>query len=122
MVQKAQIDGATNLFGVIVPGGLFAVGSNMGQYNRDRFGVVPEAGVRLDMTVGRHTSLFVGYSFLWMNDVVRPGGLIDPGVNVNLVPASATFGTPGGPARPAVRFDSNDYYVHMFQAGLTVRW
>jgi hypothetical protein len=122
VVQEARIDGATNLFGVLVPGGLFAVGSNMGQYERDRLGVIPEAGARVEMTVGPHLSVFVGYSFLYMNDVVRPGGLVDPGVNVNLVPSSTTFGNPGGPVRPAVRFESTDFYVHMFQMGMTVRW
>ena len=120
--QVARIQGASNLFGLPVPGGLFAVSSNMGTYTRDRFGVVPEGGLRIERSIGRHVSLFAAYSFLYMSDVVRPGSLVDPNVNVNLVPTSTTFGAGATPARPAFRFQDNEFWVHMFQVGLTFHW
>ena len=121
-MQYARIQGGTDLFGTFVPGGLFAVGSNIGQYSRDRFGVVPEGGLRIERAIGRHVSLNVGYSFTYMNDVVRPGNMVDTAVNVNLVPASTTFGAGANPARPAFHFESDAFWVHMFQAGLTFHW
>jgi hypothetical protein len=122
MRQDVRIQGATDLFGAVVPGGLFAVSSNVGNYARDRFGIVPEAGVKLEAELCRHVSVFAGYTFLYMNDVARPGSQVDTAVNVNLVPTSATFGTGANPARPAFGFKETDFWVHMFQGGVTIRW
>ena len=122
MMQQARVQGGTDLFGTFIPGGLLAVSSNMGTYSRDRLGIVPEAGFKIERPIGRHASFFVGYSFLYMNDVLRPGSMVDTNVNVNLVPTSATFGAAGGPARPTFRFQDNEFWVHMFQAGLTFHW
>ena len=122
MMQNARIRGGTDLFGTLVPGGLFAVSSNIGQYSRDRLGIVPEAGLRIERPIGRHVSFFAGYSFLYMNDVLRPGSMVDTNVNVNLVPTSTTFGAGASPARPAFRFQENEFWVHMFQVGMTFHW
>ena len=123
MVQNARIQGATDLFGAaLVPGGLFAVSSNMGSYSRDRFGIVPEGGMRIERTIGRHLTVFVSYSFLYMNDVARPGSMVDTSVNVNLVPASTTFGAGASPARPTFRFQDEEFFAHMFQFGMTYHW
>jgi hypothetical protein len=122
MNQVARIQGATNLLGTVVPGGLFATSSNSGQFTRDRFGVVPEAGLRVERTIGRHVTVFASYSFLYLNDVVRPGSLVDTNVNVNLVPGSKTFGAGATPALPAFHFVSEEFWAHMFQFGMTVHW
>jgi Putative beta barrel porin-7 (BBP7) len=123
MVQSARIQGATDLFGAsLLNGGLFAVSSNIGQYSRDRFGVVPEAGCRVERSIGRHLTVFVAYSFLYLNDVARPGSMVDTSVNVNLVPASTTYGAGASPARPAFRFQDEEFWAHTFQFGMTYHW
>jgi hypothetical protein len=122
MSERARTDGSTDLFGTVLPGGLFALTSNMGSYSRTRFACVPEAGIRFERAFGPHLLLSAGYSFLYLSGIARPGELIDPYVNLNLVPTSTTFGTGNNPARPAFVWRETDYWAHLFQFGLTVRF
>ena len=119
--ERVWIAGATDIGGVTVPGGLLALSSNSGSFRRDRFGYVPEGGLRCEAQLCRHVSMHVGYSFLFFGKVVRPGSQIDPVVNTNLVPVSNAFGA-GGPARPGVTLAETDYYAHLFQFGVTLRY
>ncbi len=120
--QRVTIDGGTTFGGATTQGGLLAQSSNIGSFSRDRFGVVPEAGVKLQGAIGRHLSLHVGYSFLYLGDVVRPGNQVDLGVNPNLVPTSATFGAGANPARPAFAYQESSYWAHLFNFGFTVQY
>src|SRR4051794_10347586 len=120
--QRVSIDGSTVFNGITIPGGLLAQSSNIGSYVRDQFGVVPEGGVKLQGAIGPHILLHVGYSFLYLGNVVRPGHHVDLGVNPNLVLTSATFGAGGGPARPAFQFQESNYFAHLINFGLTVQY
>ena len=123
-VSKLNANGST---AITVPGfptliesaGLLAVSSNSGHFSADRFGVVPEVGIKVGYQVTPHLRALVGYEFLFWNDVVRPGSQIDPVVNPNLLAPA----TPGGPARPAPRFgDTVDLWVHGVSFGLEFRF
>src|SRR5207253_2324930 len=93
---------------VTAAGGLLAQSTNIGNHSRDSFAVVPELGVTLAYQVTSGVKLSVGYSALYLSEVVRPGDQIDPGVNPNLVPAFAGGAVlpplPGGPRRPGFAF------------------
>lgn len=119
--ERVTIDGGTTFLGTTTPGGLLALSSNIGSFTRNRFGVVPEAGVKVEGAVGRHLALHVGYSFLYIANVVRPADQIDLNVNPNLVPTSMTFGG-GGPRRPAFLGQESDYWAHLFSFGCTLRY
>ena len=108
--QVARIDGVTNLFGVVVPGGLFAVGSNMGQFERDRFGVVPEAGARPRHDGRPDRSRLRRLHVPLLETCRRPGDLDRPSVNVNLVPTAPTVrpARRAGAAPPV--FETSDYW------------
>ena len=100
-------------------GGLLALSSNSGRFTRDRFGVVPEVGLQVGYQVTSYLRAYVGYDFLFWNDVVRPGSQIDTTVNPNLLPPA----TPGGPARPAPRLGNTvDLSVHGVSFGLEFRF
>jgi hypothetical protein len=100
-------------------GGLLALSSNSGHFSANRFGVVPEVGVKVGYQVTPHLRATVGYDFLFWNDVVRAGSQIDPVVNPNLLPPA----TPGGPSRPAPRIgDTTDLWVHGVSFGLEFRF
>ncbi|MEI7688124.1 MAG: BBP7 family outer membrane beta-barrel protein [Planctomycetota bacterium] len=119
--ERVSIDGSTSFMGAQTPGGLLALSSNIGSTTRNRFAAIPEAGFKLQAAINRHWNLHVGYSFLYVGDVVRPGSQVDLGVNPNLVPTSTTFGV-GGPARPAFRPQESDYWAHLFTFGFTVQY
>ncbi len=100
-------------------GGLLALSSNSGRFSANRFGVVPEAGVKLGYQITPHLRALVGYDFLFWSDVIRPGGQIDPVVNPNLLPPA----TAGGPGRPAPRLDNTgDLWMQGVSFGLEFRF
>jgi hypothetical protein len=120
--QRVSINGSTAFQGTTFGGGLLAQSSNIGSYVRDQFSVVPEGGVKVQGAIGRHVLMHVGYSFLYLGNVVRPSYHVDRGVNPNLVPTSATFGAGGDPARPAFHFQESNYWAQLFSFGLTIQY
>jgi hypothetical protein len=105
-----------------VNAGLLAVSSNSGQFSRNTFAVVPEAGLDLGFRLTDRIRVFGAYSFLYWSNVARPGDQVDTTVNPNLVPTSTKFGAAGGPARPAFAFRSTDFFAHGVNLGLEFRY
>jgi hypothetical protein len=109
-------------------GGLLALNSNIGDRSRDRFGFVPEAGVRLGYAVTDRLRLLVGYNFLYWNSVVRPGEQIDRGLDLTRIPNfPANFNpvtmmfvtpTPVNPPRPAPLFNTTDFWAQGLTLGV----
>ncbi|MGI9457509.1 MAG: BBP7 family outer membrane beta-barrel protein, partial [Aeoliella sp.] len=58
-------------------GGLLALRSNIGTYQRDVFSMVPELGVTLGYRITPRLRATVGYTLLYWSRVVRPGDHID---------------------------------------------
>ena len=99
-------------------GGLFAVSSNLGQYTRNWFCFVPEVGVKAGYYLTPHIRGYVGYDFLFMSDVFRPGDQIDRVVNPALVPTSLLAGAPGGPGRPMFLHSEGTYWAQGVTFGI----
>jgi hypothetical protein len=104
------------------PGGLLAQPTNSGHFTRDHFAVLPEAGVKLGYQVTNHVHLFVGYSFVYLSDVARPGGAVDRGINVSQLPSQFGPGTLAGPARPALTTKGTDFWAQGINFGLEFRY
>jgi hypothetical protein len=106
-----------------VPGGVLALPSNMGQYSRNVFSVIPEGALTLGVQLTSHLRATASYNILYWNDVSRPGNLIDTTVNRYNVPTDQLFGTGGGPARPAFQgFRGSDYWAQGITFGLEFRY
>jgi hypothetical protein len=106
-------------FGLSLPGGLFGTSTNIGHFHKDDFAWEGEANVRLGYHLTPHISTFVGYDFLYLSNVVRPGDQIDPNINPGNLPTSVQFGRPGSTFNPRVVFKQTDFFVNGFTAGLT---
>src|SRR5207245_2344571 len=102
--------GAATVAGV-TPAGLLVVSSNAGQHSKDEFAVVPEVNVNVGYQVNRALRVFMGYTFLYWSDVVRPGDQINRTVNPNLVPISPTFRPGSTPAQPSFSFQRTDFWA-----------
>ena len=101
-------------------GGLLAQPTNIGNFSRDRFAVVPEVGLNLGYKFTDHIRAFVGYDFLYWSNVVRPGDQIDRTVNATqIAPRTGPF---VGPARPEFNFKGTDYWAHGVNFGLEFRY
>jgi hypothetical protein len=104
-------------------GGLLAVpGGNAGGQVTNRFAVVPAVNGTVGCQLTAHLRASVGYDFLYINDVARPGGQIDPTFNPRLVPASLFFGSQSGPAAPRPTVRRDDFYAHGLQVLLEMRY
>lgn len=100
------------------PGGLLALSSNIGRYDRDVFTWVPELGLNIGYQWTEHVRFYVGYNVLYWSSVVRPGEQIDRGVNPNLLPPAVA----GGPARPQFAYNASDFWVQGVNFGVEFKY
>jgi hypothetical protein len=124
-VQTSQVTGrtVTNFpTSLNAPAGLLALSSNSGTFTRNAFAVVPEVGATLGFRITDHLLVFAGYTFLYWNDVARPGNQVDLALNPNLIPTSTTFGVPGGAARPAPGVHGTEFWAQGVNIGLTLHY
>jgi hypothetical protein len=115
--STAQINGASSIAAggpaVTLPGGLLALPTNMGNFSQTRFAVVPELALKAGYQVTPQLRLHAGYDFLFWSNVVRPGNVIDTGINPTQIPP----GVLAGASRPAVRLDGSDFWAQGFDLG-----
>jgi hypothetical protein len=126
--QVVSINGATTLFppgGVpmVLPGGLYALPSNIGSFTSDKFAVIPEAGATFGFQLNECLRLTAGYSFLYWSSVVRSADQINRVININEIPAVAgPNAVSGAVAHQAVSIKCNDYWAHGLNVGLEIRY
>lgn len=123
-IEQTNIAGATTLVTptgtTVAPGSILALPSNIGNYSRTVFGIVPEFGLNLGVDLCQNVRLKLGYSFLMWNHVVRPGNQLNPNVNPGQVPGSpaGTFANVTGPVSPVYRFNDELFWGHTFNLGV----
>lgn len=106
--RQARIDGQTT---VTVPtidpvtnsGGLLAQQTNIGSYEDSEFAVLPEFQLNGGYAVNCQLKLLFGYTFMYLGDVWRPGDIVDPVLNGQLLDSTIPN---TGPERP--RFTGRD--------------
>ncbi|MEM8681392.1 MAG: BBP7 family outer membrane beta-barrel protein, partial [Planctomycetota bacterium] len=123
--QTATISGETTISPLTAPaetftGGLLAQTSNIGTYSRDEFTMAPELGTNLGFYLTPRFRALVGYSFIYLGNVLRPGDQIDLDVNPDqLAPPLDPI---VGPLRPEFVFRQTDYWAHGLNVSLDLRW
>ncbi len=124
--ENVQINGITS---ATIPGsgtttaqgGILALTSNIGDYSRNVFSIVPECGLNFGVDLTSHIRVTAGYSFLYWSEVARPGAEIDHGVNPTLVPG-ITSGVTSGSARPGFTFNESPFWVHTLMCGVEIHY
>jgi len=117
-IQGATLQSVPGLAPTVGAGGLLALPTNIGSYSRNRFSVVPELGVHAGYQLSDNLRAFVGYTFLYWNNVARAGGQVDVVVNPTQLPP----GTLVGPRRPAAIFNDSDFWAQGFDFGVEFRF
>jgi hypothetical protein len=125
--QTVDVDGATTFVGqtgntLTVPGGLFAVGGLLGHNTVSRFAVLTDITGKVGVQLTAGCRVTVGYNFLYLNTVARPGLELRETVSPRFVPASQAFGSTSGPAAPFPANDRTDYVAHGIVLGLEFRY
>jgi hypothetical protein len=127
MHEVANISGST-IFTVpgmpanVQTGGLYALPTNIGQLTRDRFAVVPEAGVKVGLQITPRIRATVGYTFLYTSEAARAAQQIDRIVNTSQLPSVFGPGMLVGVARPAPGLHSSDFWAQGLTVGLEFRY
>jgi hypothetical protein len=132
MRQESQIDGVTSaalpgLPPVILPGGLLALPTNIGENHKDKFVFVPELTVNLGYRVTRSLTATVGYNLLYVTSVLRAGNDVDLGVNPTLVPffngaGAVPMTNVPQQFRPAFLNRASEFFAQGLNFGLTYRF
>jgi hypothetical protein len=132
--QTVDITGETNLTGTTrtsppivvnttVPGGLLALPSNIGHSHHDEFSIVPEVGITLGWHIFKWWDAYVGYSFIYWDNVVRPGNEIDRAVNPSQLPTSVSSGgLTTAPVRPVFSFNQTEFWAQGISVGMAFRF
>lgn len=103
-------------------GGVFAVPSNSGNFSRTRFGVVPTFELQASYLIFPNLSLNLGYNFLYINSVVRPGNNVDRVVNPVQSPPLDTYGMGAITGNPTVPFNSVNFWAQGINLGLALSY
>jgi len=131
MAQATKINGAlyTNDYTGYTaiqayPGGYYAQPTNSGYHSGTAFSVLPEIGLNGSIRLLECLKLNIGYTFLYMTNVVRPGDQISNGINPTQSPSFT--GNPnsklvGAPA-PLYSSQSSDWWAHGLNFGLEFMW
>ena len=104
---------------VTTSGGLLTQSTNIGDYEDSEFGVLPEFQANLSYAMSCNLSFRVGYTFLFLGDVVRPGDIIDRSVNGTLLDDSIPL---SGPERPQFAWNDSDLWAMGLNLGLEYRY
>jgi hypothetical protein len=102
-----------------VPSGQFAGPSNIGRRTHDDFAVVPEFEIKVGYQVTSCLRATIGYDFLYVSRVVRPGSQIDLVVDDTANPVNGGFvaGTTGT-AFPRPLFNRTDFWAQGLTFGI----
>jgi hypothetical protein len=100
-----------------VDSSLYAQPTNIGQYSRNVFGIIPELGVNLHYKFSPRWQFNVGYTFLYINNIQQAASAIDESVNPTQIDGPLV-----GPARPAFSFASDSYWLQGLNIGLECRF
>jgi hypothetical protein len=129
MYQVMDINGITNArfsdgFTLVnTTGGSFAQGTNIGRHTTNVFCVVPEANLKLNYNFRRWLQFSVGYNFLYLSDVERPGTAIDHNINATQAPfAGGAAGSLTGVSVPAFSFSRSDFWAQGISFGLEFKF
>src|SRR5260370_37355575 len=95
-LETLKIGGFTSVtdqFGTVTTGsqGLYAQPSNIGQRSHTVFAYLPEGTANFGWEPTTWLRLQVGYTFMYLNKVIRPGDQIDRVVNIQPVGATEQF-------------------------------
>lgn len=105
-----QIEGQTQTQFVgtnTTPGGLMATPNVLGTLHERNFAVVPEANFTIGYQVGDHWRAYLGYTFVYVSSVARPGQALDL--------------LSRGPSLPSSDINT-DFWMHGINLGLEARY
>jgi hypothetical protein len=111
-------------------GGILAQKTNIGNYSKDVFCLVPEFDLGLAYDITPWLRARFGYNILYCSSVARPGSQIDRNIDITQVPSDQNFGkilingvpTTFPATRPAFNFVNTDFWAQGLSFGMEIRY
>lgn len=124
--QRTTVYGDTTLTApsraeTVAAGGVLATTANMGTYQQNVFAVASEVDLNVGYRISPWITLRLGYTFLWLSSVARPGNQVNRVVSPNLVPSDAGYGL-AGPNLPAYQFHTSSFWAQGVNFGFDWRF
>ncbi|MBX7103483.1 MAG: BBP7 family outer membrane beta-barrel protein [Gemmataceae bacterium] len=99
--------------------GRLITATNIGEFTKDVFSVVPEIGATLAYQPTSWCRFNVGYNWTYWTNVIRAGDQVDHVVNPNGVASLPQFNpTQIEPRRPAIIFNQSDLWIQSVSLGV----
>jgi hypothetical protein len=123
MYEAVTANGSTTLTGpfpapVVTGGGFLAAGANTGRFRRTEFTYVPELGVNLTVQITPHWTVKGGYTYLYIDNVARPGNQLPASLNPTQIPTSQNFGAVFTGRQAPFEIVSSPYFAHGLNFGV----
>lgn len=105
-------------------GGYFALPTNIGNYSRTAFAVVPEVSLNVGYRITPTATIVVAYSFMYASNVLRPGNQINRTIN----PSQSTAHTENplahlqGSAQPSFSYNDTSFWTQGVSVGVVLRF
>ncbi|MFO0865131.1 MAG: BBP7 family outer membrane beta-barrel protein [Gemmataceae bacterium] len=74
----------------------------------------------MNVDITDHIGIRVGYTLLWLNNVIRPGDQIDRRVNIQAIGPSSGDTAPFSPGPPS--FSDKNLWIQGVDLGLNIRF
>jgi hypothetical protein len=125
--QSVTANGFTSLAntgapGAVTSGGLLAVAGNSGTQTRDAFTFVPEVAINIGVDITCNCRIYVGYTFLYWDNVALPGNQINRSINPSTIPSSLSFGSVAGATNPPNPIIHSDFWAQGINAGIAFKY
>jgi Putative beta barrel porin-7 (BBP7) len=105
----------------VQPGGILNLAQDLCKHRTDRFAWMPEGNINLACYITPKCRIQVGYSFMWISNVLRPTSVTTPVLAPSLIPTSPTFtGAPPGNVPPRDLIHDTDFFLHGFNVGFQI--
>ena len=103
-------------------GGYLTQPSNLGSISQTQFAVMPGLDLNFGIRLSPWASVVVGYSFLYVSSVARPGNQLDHSVNASQSPLAFGPAPASNIASPALVLRDSDFWAQGLTFTLEIRY
>lgn len=103
-------------------GGILALPSNIGNRTTNSFAVAPSIELKVGYLVTQNLRVHVGYNFIYLSQVLRPGQQIDRFVDPRQVPTFDQFDADFVAQRPRQPLAGSDFWAQGLEFGFELRY
>lgn len=116
--QAVTISGQTVINNQAYEGGMFALSSNIGHYDRDKFVAIPQIGFEFAYQLSCNLRATFGYNFIYWSNVVRSSEQISSQIDPTQIPPNSNSNA----TQPAFSWHDSDYWAQGLNFGLEARF